>query len=111
MAYLFTKATTGTTIFRSHVRPLNKILPKTVPEARNGMDSQKFLETIGRGCEKLSAKIPDWETLFTMSSSDMKHKHSIPTPQRKWVLSWTEKYRQDIDPYFIRPSRKGQKKK
>ncbi|KAJ1983457.1 hypothetical protein H4R34_001254 [Dimargaris verticillata] len=70
------------------------------------MTTEKFLKTIGRECEKYTDKFESWDVLFTATSSDMRHKLSIPTHQRKWILDWTEKYRQGIDPYYIRPSRK-----
>lgn len=29
-------------------------------------------------------------------------KLGIPTKQRRWILRWTEKYRQGVEPYSIR---------
>ncbi|KAJ1915428.1 hypothetical protein IWQ60_001390, partial [Tieghemiomyces parasiticus] len=52
------------------------------------------MSKIGRNCEKYAPKFETWESLFTTSSSDMRHKLSIPTKPRKWILAWTEKYRQ-----------------
>jgi len=59
------------------------------------------LYKIGKGCDEYKDKIESWEKLFSMHSRDLR-KLGIPTKQRKWILNWTEKYRQGIEPYSIR---------
>ncbi|KAJ2609717.1 hypothetical protein H4S08_003930, partial [Coemansia sp. RSA 1365] len=65
-----------------------------------------FLETIGRGCEKLTDKFKDWDHLFQADGPTMKDKLGIGLKQRKWILMWTNKFRLGIDPYFISTSKK-----
>jgi hypothetical protein len=66
----------------------------------DGMTYEKFMNTIGRGCEEHMDKIGSWEALFTMKGEDMKAKE-VPVRQRRWILRWVELYRQGIDPWFI----------
>ncbi|KAJ2802337.1 hypothetical protein H4R20_003318 [Coemansia guatemalensis] len=65
-----------------------------------------FLETIGRGCEKLTDKFKDWNHLFQADGPTMKDELGIGLKQRKWILMWTNKFRLGIDPYFIPTSKK-----
>lgn len=64
------------------------------------MTVEKFLKTIGRGCEDYIDKIETWENLFTFKSRKLKEL-GIPTRQRKWILNWCERYRQGYDPWYI----------
>jgi hypothetical protein len=72
---------------------------RPVPPPRNGMTVEKFLKTIGRGCEEYIDKL-DWEKLFTSTGFKLKQL-GIPIRQRKWILLWVEKYRQGIDPWYV----------
>lgn len=72
------------------------------------MTVEKFLKTIGRGCEEHIDKIPDWWSLFNWKSEKLKEV-GIPIRQRKWILYWVERYRQGFDPYYI-PLRSHAKK-
>ncbi|PKC15747.1 hypothetical protein RhiirA5_348678 [Rhizophagus irregularis] len=85
---------------------------KSVPEPRGQfIDPKSFLEQCGRGCNELADKFRDCEHLFTASSYEMKSEMGIPAKQRKWILSWTEHYRNGIDPYIILIRSKKKKKK
>ncbi|KAJ2781707.1 hypothetical protein H4R18_002712 [Coemansia javaensis] len=78
-----------------------------VPTPRGKVDSPAaFLQTIGRGCEKVAEKFRDWDHLFRADSAAMKHDLAIGPKQRKWILMWTNKFRLGIDPYFIPTSKK-----
>jgi hypothetical protein len=41
---------------------------------------------------------------------DLKEK-GIAVRQRRWILSWTEKYRQNVDPYMIPLNSRAKKNK
>lgn len=53
---------------------------------------ESFLSKIGRDCFKFKEKFASWEELFTATSSVMKEK-GVAIQQRRYILSWTEKYR------------------
>ncbi|CAO3614692.1 unnamed protein product [Mucor hiemalis] len=81
-----------------------------VPAARgNVQDVASFMKAIGRKCEEVSSKFESWEQLFTTNSRVMKTDMGINTKQRKYILSWLERYRKGIEPYAI--SVPGPKKK
>lgn len=65
------------------------------------MTVEKFLKTIGRGCEDYAEKFEgSWEKLFSSRTHQLR-KMEIPLKQRKWILFWTERYRNGIDPWYI----------
>ena len=68
-----------------------------------------FLSKIKRDCEQYVTKIPTWEALFTMDSQSME-KAGIPCQARKRILSWVNKYRYGVEPYYIPPSDKLKRK-
>ncbi|CAG8588547.1 10530_t:CDS:2 [Scutellospora calospora] len=79
---------------------------KSIPPPRGSVTTHKeFLEKIGRDCGSL-----DWDHLFTASPREMKVDLELPTKQRRWILAWTQHYRDGLDPYNI-PIRTKKKKK
>lgn len=64
-----------------------------------GLTVETFLEKIGKECGEHKDKIKTWEELFTLKSLALK-KLEIPIKQRRWILRWTEKYRQGITPGY-----------
>lgn len=64
------------------------------------MTVEKFLKTIGRGCGEYVEKFESWDQLFTSKSRALKEL-GIPSRARKWILHWTERYRQGDDPWYI----------
>lgn len=65
------------------------------------MTVEKFLNTIGRGCGEYADKFEgSWEKLFTTKSRGLRAL-GIPLRPRKWILHWTERYRQGDDPWYI----------
>lgn len=82
----------------------------TVPAPRgNVQDVDSFMKAIGRKCEEVSGKFESWDQLFTTQSRVMKNDMGISTKQRKYILSWLERYRKGVEPYAI--SVPGPKKK
>lgn len=64
------------------------------------MTVAKFLKTIGRGCDEYIDKFDTWDKLFTSKSRALKEM-GIPLRPRKWILHWTERYRQGDDPWYV----------
>ena len=50
--------------------------------------------------QKYTEQLKDWDTLFAADTLQLK-KLGVKPQQRKWILGWTEKYRQGIEPYLI----------
>ncbi|CAO3676066.1 unnamed protein product [Rhizopus stolonifer] len=71
---------------------------KSVPSTR---DPESFLKAIGRNCGELASKFESWEQLFTTNGRVMKTDMGIDTKARKYILSWTERYRKGVQPYAI----------
>ncbi|ORZ34910.1 hypothetical protein BCR44DRAFT_1435392 [Catenaria anguillulae PL171] len=55
--------------------------------------------------EKVAAKVPSWEFMFTADSGKLKAAGLNPR-QRKYLLLWTERYRQGRDLHMIKTSGK-----
>ena len=56
-------------------------------------DPQTFLTLIGRQLSQHSAKIPTWDTLFSLSSKQLRGLGVEPARSRRYLLWWREKYR------------------
>jgi len=65
------------------------------------MTVEKFLNTIGRGCEVHISKFETWEKLFSTRGRGLKEL-GIPLRDRKYMLNWIEKYRQGWEPRYVR---------
>ncbi|KAF7596186.1 hypothetical protein BBP40_003085 [Aspergillus hancockii] len=59
-------------------------------------DVQTFLTLIGRGMSKHASKLPSWEKLFTLSSTELRDLGIEPTRQRRYLLRKREKFRNGI---------------
>ncbi|EAU36123.1 conserved hypothetical protein [Aspergillus terreus NIH2624] len=55
---------------------------------------ETFLTLIGRGMSKHASKLPSWEKLFTLSSSELRDLGIEPARQRRYLLRKREKFRQ-----------------
>ena len=69
-------------------------------EPRGDMTVEKFLKTIGRGCEDHLDDFEDWSDLMTARGFALKQR-GIPVRQRRWILRWVEHYKQGRDPVHI----------
>lgn len=65
-------------------------VPKTRPFIP---DVPTFLTLIGRGMNKYANKFPSWESLFTLSTVEMKELGIEPPRNRKYLLKWLDRYR------------------
>ncbi|KAI9347058.1 IGR protein motif-domain-containing protein [Pilaira anomala] len=93
--------TVRSTLLRG-VRYSHHTAEATVPSVRgNIQDVPSFMKAIGRKCEDVAGKFESWEQLFTTKSRAMKADMGINTKQRKYILSWVERYRNGIEPQAI----------
>lgn len=67
-----------------------KLIPSPIPIVP---DVPTFLKVIGRGLSQYADKIPSWESLFTLSSEQMKELGIEPPRTRRYLLNWLERYR------------------
>ncbi|KAI9863291.1 MAG: hypothetical protein M1824_000491 [Vezdaea acicularis] len=56
-------------------------------------DPQTFLTLIGRNLKQHAAKIPSWEALFTLTSSQLRELGIEPARSRRYLLRWRDKFR------------------
>ncbi|KAL8731413.1 MAG: hypothetical protein Q9181_004314 [Wetmoreana brouardii] len=56
-------------------------------------DSKTFLELIGRNLSQHAAKIPTWESLFSLSSLQLRKLGVEPARTRRYLLWWRDKFR------------------
>ena len=77
------------------VRWLHKTRPApTIPEPRPFVpDVQTFLTLIGRGLNKHASKFPSWESLFSLTSPQLKELGIEPPRTRRYLVQWLQRYR------------------
>ncbi|KAI7861628.1 IGR protein motif-domain-containing protein [Spinellus fusiger] len=84
--------------FVQSVRLLNTSAVRSIsviPEPRGKVtDVEGFMKSIGRSCPEVAGKFESWDQLFTCSSRTMKNSLGISVKQRRYILSWRERYRQ-----------------
>jgi hypothetical protein len=56
-------------------------------------DAQTFLTLIGRNLSQHASKIPTWETLFSLSSEQLRELGVEPPRARRYLIRWREKFR------------------
>ncbi|KAL2834519.1 IGR protein motif-domain-containing protein [Aspergillus cavernicola] len=76
-----------------HKKSAPPSVPQTTPFVPN---VETFLTLIGRDMAKHSSKLPSWEKLFTLNSSELRDLGIEPTRQRRYLLRKREKFRQGI---------------
>ncbi|KAL7752733.1 hypothetical protein RI367_001735 [Sorochytrium milnesiophthora] len=78
---------------------------RALPEPKGKVtDVASFLAQIGRKSGDLADKFKSWEHLFTARSRELRELGLTPQ-QRKYVLFWTEKYRQGVQPRHVKSTR------
>ena len=68
-------------------------IPPTTPFVP---DSKAFLTLIGRNLVQHAAKLPTWETLFSLSSAQLRELGVEPPRTRRYLLWWRDRYRRGI---------------
>lgn len=56
-------------------------------------DTLTFLTLIGRNLSQHASKIPTWEALFSLTSTQLRELGVEPPRSRRYLLRWREKYR------------------
>ncbi|KAL2268630.1 hypothetical protein VTJ83DRAFT_3476 [Remersonia thermophila] len=56
-------------------------------------DVETFLTLIGRGLKQHASKFPTWESLFTLSSDQLRELGIEPARTRRYLLRWRENFR------------------
>lgn len=65
-------------------------VPEPIPFAP---DVPTFLSLIGRGLSRYANKFPSWESLFSLTGTELKQLGIEPTRKRRYLLHWMDKYR------------------
>jgi hypothetical protein len=66
------------------------LVPKPIPFVP---DVETFLTLIGRGLKQHASKFPSWESLFTLTSDQLRELGVEPARTRRYLLRWREKFR------------------
>ncbi|KAF4629347.1 hypothetical protein G7Y89_g8801 [Cudoniella acicularis] len=56
-------------------------------------DAQTFLTLIGRNLSQHASKIPSWNALFSLTSTELRELGIEPPRTRRYLLRWREKFR------------------
>jgi len=85
----------NTTYTYTFIRHLHHRIPlRPVPSPTPFVpDAPTFLSLIGRKLAVHASKIPSWEALFTLSSSQLRELGVEPARSRRYLLHWREKFR------------------
>ncbi|KAI0201297.1 IGR protein motif-domain-containing protein [Astrocystis sublimbata] len=71
---------------------------KTIPQVPTPTplvpDVETFLSVIGRDLKQHAAKIPDWESLFTLTSEQLRELGVEPPRARKYLIRWCQRFRE-----------------
>jgi hypothetical protein len=67
--------------------------PQIPPPTPFVPDPQTFLTLIGRNLSQHAAKIPSWEALFSLTSTQLRELGVEPPRSRRYLLRWREKFR------------------
>ncbi|KAI1754389.1 IGR protein motif-domain-containing protein [Xylaria castorea] len=59
-------------------------------------DVATFLSVIGRNLKQHASKIPDWESLFTLTSEQLRELGVEPPRKRKYLIRWRQRFRQGL---------------
>ncbi|RAL06285.1 mitochondrial 37S ribosomal protein mS41 [Aspergillus ibericus CBS 121593] len=86
------------TISKQFIRTVHKGAPAPSPPSPTPFvpDVQTFLTLIGRGMSKHASKLPSWDELFTLSSTELRELGIEPARQRRYLLRKREKFRKGI---------------
>lgn len=83
-----TASSTQSRCLHLHVAP-----PRIPPPTPFVPDPQTFLTLIGRNLSQHASKIPTWEALFSLTSSQLKELGIEPPRSRRYLLQWREMFR------------------
>lgn len=75
----------------THTRVAKRPIPPPTPFVP---DVPTFLTLIGRSLSQHASKIPSWDALFRLSSTQLRDSGIDPPRARKYLLRWRERFRQ-----------------
>lgn len=79
------------------IRSLHQKAPRTVPAPTPFVpDVETFLKLIGRDMSKQASKIPTWEALFNLNSTQLREAGLEPARQRRYLIRKREKFRNGV---------------
>ncbi|OJJ66644.1 hypothetical protein ASPBRDRAFT_34777 [Aspergillus brasiliensis CBS 101740] len=86
------------TISKQFIRSIHKNTRAPSPPSPTPFvpDVETFLKLIGRGMHKHASKLPSWDKLFTLSSTELRDLGIEPARQRRYLLRKMDKFRQGI---------------
>ncbi|PSK55187.1 hypothetical protein B9Z65_2576 [Elsinoe australis] len=91
---IFPSFTTSQPITYQSIRCAHIKAKKPVPEPTPFVpDAPTFLTLIGRNMINHSSKIPSWESLFSLSSEQLRSSGVEPARSRRYLLRWRQKFR------------------
>ncbi|KAI2643666.1 IGR protein motif-domain-containing protein [Xylaria nigripes] len=67
--------------------------PQVPPPIPLVPDVPTFLTIIGRGLKQHAAKIQDWDTLFTLTSEELRELGVEPPRARRYLIRWRQRFR------------------
>ncbi|OBT50797.1 hypothetical protein VE04_08029, partial [Pseudogymnoascus sp. 24MN13] len=83
--------TTKPTLTRAlHARIPQQPIPEPTPFVP---DAPTFLSLIGRNLSQHASKIPTWESLFRLTSPQLRDLGDEPSHARRYLLAWRERFR------------------
>ncbi|KAH9910011.1 IGR protein motif-domain-containing protein [Xylariomycetidae sp. FL2044] len=93
----FPPLSSATTIIRaasSKTTP-TKAPPPAIPSPTPFVPNvETFLKVIGRGLSAHASKFPTWESLFSLTSDELRELGVEPPRTRKYLLRWRQRFRQ-----------------
>lgn len=87
----FTGASSSTRARSLHHRLKAPDAPRPTPFVP---DVQTFLTLIGRNLSQHASKIPSWNALFSLTSTQLRELGVEPPRARRYLLAWRERFRQ-----------------
>ena len=76
-----------------HVRRQPTAIPPPIPLVP---DVPTFLKVIGRDLKQHAEKFPSWESLFSLTSPQLRELGIEPARSRKYLLRWLQRYRNGL---------------
>ncbi|GMM49921.1 Fyv4 protein [Starmerella bacillaris] len=86
------------------VRSFASFASRTTPTA-TVPDAPTFLAKIGRNMSQYAEHFDSWDNLMNAKSKALKAK-GIDTRDRRYLLAWIERYKQNVDPVVYKRGRK-----
>ena len=68
-------------------------IPKPIPFVP---DQSTFLKLIGRGLSQHAAKLPTWQSLFSLTNAQLRELGVEPARTRRYLLWWRDRFRKGI---------------